>query len=99
MKKNSIILTIFIILGMISLTTIYKISNQHKSNMVKVVEEEFLYQALICYNKQECNEIVYLKDLYQKEYLKDKLTNPINKRYYNEESYVNVNTKEVKLIS
>ena len=33
----------------------------------------------------------------EKEFL-DKLTNPLNKKYYSEDSYVDIKTEEVKLI-
>ncbi len=99
-NKKVIILTIFIILGMIIFPTIYKIYADNNASKIKVVEEEFKYQASRCYNKGDCKEeIIYLKELYKNKYIKDKLTNPINKKYYSEESYINISTKEIKLIS
>ena len=99
--KNSkvIILTIFIIIGMILFPTIYKIFKSNTENKIMVIEKEFLYQAKKCYNKNDCtNKTIYLKDLYNKKYLKEKLTNPINKKYYSEDSYVNLDTLKIKLI-
>ena len=99
-NKKVIILTIFIILGMLIFPTIYKIYMENINNKIKVVKEEFLYQAKNCYNKGDCEEdIIYLKDLYDKNYLKDKLSEPISKKYYDDKSYINMKTKEIKLIN
>lgn len=100
MKKNKIITyTFFIILGMIVVPTIYKIYTNHNNNLIKVVEEEFKYQAKKCYKESICNSKVLLKDLYDNKYIEEKLTNPLNKKYYEEDSYVDLNTNEIKLIS
>ena len=55
MNKRIIILTIFIIIGMIIVPTVYKIYDNNNKLKIKVVEEEFLYQAKRCYNKGDCN--------------------------------------------
>ncbi len=100
MNKKVIILTIFIILGMITFPTIYKIYDNHNKHLIEVVEKEFLYHAKECFNKNICqNKIVYLKDLYNNNYIEEKLTNPLTKKYYQEDSYVNLETNEIKLIS
>lgn len=99
-NKKVIGLTIFIILGMIICPTVYKIYQNHNNNLILVVESKFYYNAKNCYNADDClNSTVYLKDLYEKDYIKDQLTNPLNKKYYSEESYINLETKEIKLIS
>ena len=99
MNKKIVILTIFIIMGMIIVPTVYKIFDQNGKDKIKVVEQEFLYQAKKCYNKGECNKIIYLKDLYEKEYITDKLISPITKKYYEDNSYIKIDTLEIKLIS
>ena len=85
MNKKAIILTIFVIIGMIVLPTIYKIYKEHNDNLIKVVEKEFLYQAKKCYNAQICKN--------------DKLTNPLTKKYYALDSKVNVVTSKIELTS
>jgi len=99
-NRKIILLTLFIIAGMIIFPTIYKVYKEHNDNLILVVEKEFSYYAKKCFNEDKCeNEIIYLKDLYENKYLEDKLTNPINKKYYKEESFINLETYEIKLIS
>ncbi len=100
MNKKAIILTIFVIIGMIVLPTIYKIYVTHNNNLIKVVEKEFLYQANKCYNAKDCkNEVVTLKELYDNKYIIDKLTDPLTKKYYGEDSNINIKTGKINLIS
>ena len=99
MNKKVIIITIAVIAGMILIPTIYKIHENHNHKLIQVVEEEFHYYAKECYLSDECSSTVTLKDLYDKGYLNNKLTNPINKKYYDEKSSINLDTKEINLIS
>ena len=98
-NKKVIILTLFTILGMIIAPTIYKINKNHQEKLLLVVEKELLYQASLCYRNDDCKSVVKLKDLYDKDYIKEKLTNPITKKYYSEDSYIDLNAQELKLIS
>lgn len=98
-NKKVIILTLIIIFMVITIPLIYKIYQNHQHNLVLVVEKEFLYQAKKCYNANICSQKVYLKDLYTNKYLETKLTNPLNKQYYNKESYIDLNTEEVHLFT
>lgn len=97
MNKKVIILTVCVIIGMILFPTIYKVYQKHNEDLVTVVEKEFLYQAKKCFHDDECSNMVTLKDLYEKDYLTEKLTNPISKKYYLEESYINLDTEEIYL--
>ena len=99
MNKKVIIITIAVIAGMILIPTIYKIHENHNHKLIQVVEEEFHYYAKECYLSDECTNTVTLKELYDKVYMEVKLTNPINKKYYDEESNINLDTNEVNLIS
>lgn len=100
MKSKKIIsATFFTILGMIVLPTIYKIYTNHNRNLVRVIENEFLYQASICFKEEKCESKIYLKDLYENKYLEEKLTNPLNKKYYDDNSYIDLEKNEIKLIS
>lgn len=99
MARKIITGTIFTIMGMLIVPTIYKIYQNHNANLIRVVENEFRYYAKNCYNENKCENIVYLKDLYDKNYLKEKLTNPLNKKYYDEKSFIDLATNEINLIS
>ncbi len=98
MSKKVVFITIIIILGMIVFPTIYKIYLNNNENLIKVVEKEFEYYAKKCFNEDKCENIVYLKDLYDNDYLEEKLTDPLSKRYYSDESYINIDTGEINLI-
>ena len=99
MNKKVIILSVAVIAGMIIIPTIYKIHTNHNEKLLLVVEKEFSYYAKQCYLNDECANTVTLKELYDLAYLEEKLTNPINKKYYDESSSINLDTKEVDLIS
>jgi len=80
-NKKIISLSLFIIIGMIIVTTIYKIYNEHNNNRILVVEKEFAYYAKACYNDDKCkNKIVYLKDLYEAEIYKKQRLEEILKK-------------------
>ncbi len=97
-NKKVLCLTGFIIIGMILFPTIYKIYKDNNDNKIKVVKKELLYQANNCFNNGDCKEKkVLLKDLYDNSYIKDQVSDPINKKYYAEDSYINLETKEVIL--
>jgi len=99
-NKKVITLTVFIILGMIIVPTIYKVYKTHENRLLLVVKKEFEYQATKCYREEKCpNNKVTLKELYDLGYLKERLVEPSTKKYYNEESYFDVNTKEINLVS
>lgn len=83
---------------MIILPTIYKVYTRHNNNLIKVVEKEVLYEARLCYKEDKCSEKVLLKDLYENEYIKEKLSNPITKKYYSEESSIDLKTNKINLI-
>lgn len=86
-------------MGITLVPTIYKIHENHNDKLLLVVKEEFHYYAKKCYLEDKCSNVVTLKDLYDKGYLKEKLTNPITKKYYNENSSIHLDTNEINLIS
>ena len=99
MNKKVIILSVAVIAGMIIIPTIYKIHTNHNEKLLLVVEKEFSYYAKQCYLNDECANTVTLKELYDLGYLEEKLTNPINKKYYDDASSINLDTMELNLIS
>ena len=60
----------------------------HNDVLYKVVEDKIIGAAKKCYYEEQCpNKKIYLKDLYNLEYLEE-ISDPITKEYYNVESYV-----------
>lgn len=99
MNKKVIILTIAVIVGMIVIPTIYKIHENHNDKLIQVVEKEFSYYAKKCFLNDECGNIVTLKNLYDSGYINERLSNPITKKYYDDASFINLDTREINLIS
>lgn len=87
-NKITIIGSVIAIVLIISIPTIYKAVKNHNNILYQVVEEKIIEAAKSCFYDSKCtNEKIYLKDLYNLEYL-DSVSNPITKEYYNVESYV-----------
>ena len=98
-NKRVILITVAVIAGMIIIPTIYKVHVEHNDRLIQVVEEEFYYYAKECFYADACSSVVTLKELYDLGYLEERLTNPINKRYYDEDSSIDLSTKEINLVS
>ena len=88
---NIMLIAIVLIIGV---PTVYKIIKEHQDVKYIVNEKQIIQAAENCYFKKDCslNQIT-LKELYEKEYLKDKIIDPKTKEEYNELSYVII-TKE-----
>lgn len=98
-SKITIIGSIIVSLLILFIPTIYKVIKNHQENLYQVVEEKIINSAKKCFYEDKCKEEkIYLKDLYALNYL-EKVSNPITKEYYNEESYIKRNDKEFKFIS
>lgn len=97
-NKITIIGSIIAILLIILIPTVYKVIKIHHNNLYQVVEEKVINSAKKCFYEEKClNEKIYLKELYELSYL-EKVSNPITKEYYNEESYVEKNNNVFKFI-
>ncbi len=87
-NRISIITTVCTLIILISVPTIYKLFKIHDANLNAVVEKLVIETAKECYYTKECtSDKIYLKDLYALNKL-ERVSNPITKEYYNEESYV-----------
>ena len=87
-NKINIMASIVIITLLITIPTIYKVIKSHNNKLYQVVEKKAVEAAKKCYYEEKCLDTkIYLKDLYELDYL-DKLSNPITKEYYNEDSYI-----------
>ena len=87
-NKMTVLLSVTIIFLIISIPTVYKVVKNHKNNLYKVTEAKIIGAAKKCYYDELCQEKnIYLKDLYAYNYL-EKMSDPITKEYYNENSFV-----------
>ncbi len=95
MNTNKVVIlgSIITIILLISIPTVYKVIKNHNDHLYKATYDKILNSAKNCFYDQNCpEEIITLKTLYEKNYLKP-VSNPITKEYYNENSYVKrVNT-------
>jgi len=97
-NKITIIVTIIAILLILGIPTVYKVVNNHQNKLYQVVEQKIINSAKKCYYEEKCKEKkILLKTLYELNYL-DKVSNPITKEYYNEESYVEFKNNKFKFI-
>lgn len=97
-NKTVIIGSIIIILLIIGIPTTYKVIKNHQKNLLKSTESKIVNAAKKCYFEEKClDNKIYLKDLYNLEYL-DKVSNPITKEYYNENSYIEIEDSNFKFI-
>ena len=87
-NKIVVISSIVVIILIIGIPTTYKVIKTHNQTLYKVVEDKIVEKAKECYYDKKClNEKITLKELYENNYL-DKISDPISKEYYNEDSYV-----------
>lgn len=97
-NKITIIGSIIAVLLIITIPTIYKVVKNHQKNLYRVVEEKIISGAKKCYYEEKClEEKITLKDLYALNYV-EKVSNPITKEYYNEESYVERKESDFKFV-
>ena len=97
-NKIVVISSIIIIILIIGIPTTYKVIKNHNQNLYKVVEDKIVEKAKECYYDQKCLEDkITLKELYDNKYL-DKVSDPISKEYYNENSYVEIKNNKYKFV-
>lgn len=92
MNKNKIILyiTLLLLVFMITVPSILKTIDKHNRRLEEVAEKEIIEAAKDCYYNESCvGDTIKLSELYEKTDLKE-MINPISKKVYNLESYVDV---------
>lgn len=93
MNRNRIIfyITILLIIFMLSVPSVMKTIDKHNERLLGVTIGEIVEKAKSCYYNESCvGDTITLAELYEKTDLIE-LTNPITKKIYNSESYVDVN--------
>lgn len=99
MNTNKIVtISVVVIVALITIPTIYKAYQKYEDNLYDTVEKKVIESAEKCYYESICQEEkITLAFLYSHNYL-DKVSNPVTKEYYNEESYVERNGNQFKFI-
>ena len=93
-----IIITLSVIAVIIATKTVVVIKEQHEERALYSMRTTVAYYAKKCYLEEKCNGVVTLQTLYDNEYLKEEVVNPITKevishdleiRYDNENIIIN----------
>ena len=83
---------------LIGIPTVYKVVNNYNNNLYRVIDSKIINSAKKCYYEEVCKENkITLAKLYKLKYL-EKVSNPVTKEHYNEESYVKVNKNKFEFI-
>lgn len=97
-NKYFIIGAIILLLILIISVTTFKVIKKHNDKVLLVESKYIIEQAKKCYNEKKCNsDKITLKELYNLNYL-DKQVNGVTKEYYNENSYVQIDSNNYKFI-
>ena len=84
-----ICLTIIICSLLVSIPMFYKVISENHRKLYIVNEKMVIEAAKRCYFDDKCKNIkITLKELYENNYLKNKVINPVTKEVYSDESFV-----------
>ncbi len=87
-----------ILLAIIIIPSVIYVINDHNEKLIIVMDKKVVEAALKCKYEKKCEEdSVTLKNLYELNYL-EKVYDPISKELINENSYVDYNTNEFKIV-
>lgn len=92
MKKNKIViyLTFLILIFIVGVPSTYKVVKRHQERLLLNTIKQITEAAKDCYYNESCiDERITLAELYEKTSLGPQ-NNPITKKIYNSNSYVNV---------
>ena len=89
MEKNKmftiIIWSITGLLLIIIFVAAYKVIETNRENSLRVMNQKIKEAARLCYLREECEDQITLKDLYDKEYLPELVINPVTREYLDED--------------
>ena len=88
-SKFIICLTIIICSLMVSIPTFYKVISENHRKLYIVTNKKVIEAAEKCFFDDKCKSTkITLKELYDNNYLKDTVINPVTKEIYSNNSYV-----------
>ena len=97
-NKNYRLIILIVVILLIAIPSISKTIKKHNDNLYLVVQKEIIDAAKKCYFEEQCKEDkIYLKDLYQLNYLEKKY-DPISKEEINENSYVSITDNNYEFV-
>ena len=97
LNNLSIILIVIIIL-LIVIPSVKSILDNHYNSLYLVINKKVIEAAEKCHNEGKCdNNKITLKELLDKEYI-EKIYDPISKELINLDSYIDLETKEFKIV-
>ena len=89
-NKTIVYVTILILMAIISIPSTYKVIKKRNDRMLTNTTKKIIEAAKDCYYNESCVEDkITLKEIYEKTSL-NTMSNPITKKIYNEDSYVDV---------
>ena len=97
MNTNKIVIyiTILAIVIIVACPTFYKVIKENHRKLYVVNNKLITEAAEKCYYEKQCkNNTITLKELYEKEYLEEGISDPVTKIVYNTNSYVQINEKD-----
>ncbi len=94
-NKIAIYTTVIFSVLLIGCGTFYKVVKNNSSKLRLVTNKKVIEAAKACYIDGVCKNLkVTLEELYNNNYLKENVIDPVKKRVYNNSSYVIISRKE-----
>lgn len=98
-KKFSVIwyfIVTFILIGVIVITkTVMVINEQHEERSLYSMHSTVEYYAKRCYLEEKCNGVVTLQTLYDNEYIKEEVVNPVTKEVVNHDLEIRYENEKI----
>lgn len=88
-------LTIFGLGIVIIIASIVKISDNHNNLLMYSMQSQVEYYAQRCYVENNCTGEITLKDLYDRNYIKEEVVDPVSKEILDDNIKINYIDKKV----
>lgn len=88
-------ITLIIITVIIISKTVIVLNEKHESKLLYAMQSKVEYYAKRCYLEEKCSGNITLNDLYEKEYLKEEVVNPITKEVLRKDLLIRYEDEEV----
>lgn len=93
-SKFVISVTVIACILIVGISVFYKVVAINHEKLYTVSNKLIIEAAQNCYYDKKCeNKTITLNDLYEKEYLKEEVIDPVTKEVYNNNSYVEITSE------